>query len=114
MGELRVMRNAAGAGEPLRFKWLFSMATLRAMQVSVAEAKNKLPELIKVVESGETVTICRRGVPVVDLVRTEMSGTRKPKFGTLRGRIKINDPDWWKPMSGKEAEAFIEPRDSEG
>ena len=41
------------------------------MKVSVADAKNKLPELIKAVENGETVTICRRGVPTVDLVRTK-------------------------------------------
>ena len=38
------------------------------MKVSVADAKNKLPELIKAVEGGETVTIYRRGVPVVDIV----------------------------------------------
>ena len=31
------------------------------MKVSVADAKNKLPELIKAVENGETVTIYRRG-----------------------------------------------------
>ena len=69
------------------------------MQVSVAAAKNRLPELIKVAEGGEPVTICRRGVPVVDLVRTEKTNSRKPKFGTLRGRIRIGDADWWKPMS---------------
>ena len=86
------------------------MAIMKFMQVSVADAKNKLPELIRVVEGGEPVTICRRGVPVVDLVRTEMSGTRKPRFGTLRGRVKVVDPDWWKPMSGDEAEVFIEGR----
>jgi len=40
------------------------------MQVSVAQAKKKLTELIKAVEGGESVTICRRGVPVADLVRT--------------------------------------------
>jgi prevent-host-death family protein len=38
------------------------------MKVSVAGAKNKLPELIKAVENGEAVTICRCGVPAVDLV----------------------------------------------
>jgi antitoxin (DNA-binding transcriptional repressor) of toxin-antitoxin stability system len=38
------------------------------MKVSVAGAKNKLPERIKAVENGETVTICRCGVPAVDLV----------------------------------------------
>lgn len=80
------------------------------MQVSVAEAKNKLPELIKAVEAGERVTVCRRGKPVIDLVRTKSGKTRTPRFGTLRGRIKIIDPDWWKPMSDEEVEAFLEGR----
>jgi prevent-host-death family protein len=74
------------------------------MQVSVADAKNKLPELIKAVENGEPVTICRRGVPVVDIVRTKTSARKKPMFGTMKGKIKIIDPDWWKPMTDKEVE----------
>jgi antitoxin (DNA-binding transcriptional repressor) of toxin-antitoxin stability system len=80
------------------------------MQVSVAEAKNKLPALIKRAESGERVTICRRGEPVADLVRSEAPGRRKPKLGTLKGKIKILDPDWWKPMTEEETEAFLEGR----
>jgi prevent-host-death family protein len=80
------------------------------MQVSVAEAKNKLPELIKAVEEGEQVTISRRGVPVVDLVPTKADESLKPKFGTGRGKIKVNDPDWWKPMADQEVEAFLEGR----
>lgn len=75
-----------------------------SMKVSVADAKNKLPELIKAVEDGESVTICRRGVPVVDLVRTQKPKRQKPKFGTLRGKIQILDPDWWKPMTDKEVD----------
>lgn len=81
------------------------------MQVSVADAKNKLPELIKAVEAGQRVTVCRRGVPVVDLVRTKSAKRRKPRFGTLKGRIKVNDPDWWKPMSDKQVETFLEGKD---
>lgn len=77
------------------------------MQVSVADAKNKLPELIKAVEDGEKVTICRRGVPVVDIVRTETPTLKKRKLGTLKGKIKILDPDWWKPMTDEEVEDFI-------
>jgi len=80
------------------------------MQVSVADAKNKLPELIKAVEDGEPVTICRRGVPVVDIVRTKKSTGKKRKLGTLRGQIKIHDPNWWKPMTDEEVEDFIEGR----
>lgn len=77
---------------------------MKAMQFSVADAKNKLPELIKAVEDGESVTICRRGVPVVDLVRTRKPARKKPVFGSLRGRIRVVDRDWWRPMADKEAE----------
>lgn len=80
------------------------------MQIGVADAKNKLPELIKAVEAGEQVTICRRGVPVVDLVRTRAAVHEKPKFGTMKDRIVVNDPDWWKPMTDEEVDAFIDGR----
>ena len=80
------------------------------MKVSVAEAKNKLPELIRAAEGGEPVTIYRRGVPVVDLVQTKTTVTQEPKFGTLRDRIIIHDPDWWKPMPDEEADAFLDGR----
>ncbi|HEV2197885.1 MAG TPA: type II toxin-antitoxin system prevent-host-death family antitoxin [Candidatus Acidoferrum sp.] len=80
------------------------------MKVSVADAKNKLPKLIKAVEDGESVTICRRGTPVVDIVRTSKAAGKKPKFGTLKGKGIIQDPDWWKPMTDEEVEAFLEGR----
>jgi antitoxin (DNA-binding transcriptional repressor) of toxin-antitoxin stability system len=81
------------------------------MKVSVADAKNKLPELIKAVENGETVTICRRGVPTVDIVRTKTPTGRTPRFGTLKDKIKIIDPDWWKPMTDEEVDAMLDERE---
>ena len=80
------------------------------MKVSVAEAKNKLTALIKAAENGETVTICRRGEPAADLIRSAAKLRKKPKLGTMRDKIKIHDPDWWKPMTDEEAETFIEGR----
>jgi prevent-host-death family protein len=77
------------------------------MKVSVADAKNKLPELIKAVENGGQVTICRHGKPVADLVRTKAPARKKPKLGTLKGKVAVHDPSWWKPMSQEEADAFI-------
>jgi prevent-host-death family protein len=77
------------------------------MQVSVADAKNKLPELIKAVEDGEPVTICRRGVPVVDLVRTKQPSRKTRMLGTLKGKIRILDPDWWKPMTDEEVRHLL-------
>jgi prevent-host-death family protein len=78
------------------------------MRVSVADAKNQLPELIKAAENGECVTICRRGVPVADLVRTKARSGEAPKFGTLKGKIVVHDPDWWRPMPDAEVAAFLE------
>ncbi len=81
------------------------------MKVSIADAKSKLPELIKAVENGETVTIYRRGVPAVDIIRTEKPSRKKRKPGTLKGKIHIRDVDSWKPMSDDEGGAFVEGRD---
>ena len=81
------------------------------MQVSVADAKNKLPALIKAVEDGEPVTICRRGVPVVDIVRTKEPTRKKRMLGTLKGKIEVLDPNWWKPMTNEEVEGFLAGRD---
>ena len=81
------------------------------MEVSVADAKNKLPELIKAVEDGRPVTICRRGVPVVDIVRTKKPDRKKRSLGTLKGKIQILDPNWWRPMSDNEVEDFLAGRE---
>ena len=80
------------------------------MKVSVAEAKNTLPRLIKAVEDRESVTIYRHGTPVVDIVRTTRADPQKPKFGTLTGKVTALDPDWWKPMTDDEVDALIEGR----
>jgi prevent-host-death family protein len=80
------------------------------MKVSVAEAKNTLPKLIKTVEDGESVTIYRHGTPVVDIVRTTTADPERPKFGTLNGKVTALDPDWWKPITNDEVEAFLDGR----
>jgi prevent-host-death family protein len=80
------------------------------MKVSVAEAKNTLPKLIKAVEDGESVTICRHGTPVVDIVRTKTATEENPKFGTLQGKVTVLDADWWKPMTGDEVDDLIDGR----
>ena len=80
------------------------------MKVSVAEAKNRLPQLIKAVEDGERVTICRHGTPVVDIVRTTTADSEKPKFGTLNGKVTVLDLGWWKPMTNEEVDTFMDGR----
>lgn len=77
------------------------------MRCNLTAARKKFSELIRTAERGENVTICRRGVPVVDLVLTTTPTRKRPKFGTLRGKIKVLDPDWWKPMTDDEVIAFL-------
>jgi prevent-host-death family protein len=79
------------------------------MKVSVAEAKNKLTQLIQTVERGERVTICRHGKPVVDLVPTQSETRAAPKFGTLKGKLVV-DPKAFEPMTDEEVDAFLEGR----
>ena len=86
------------------------IAIIDSVKVSVADAKNKLPELIKAAENGQRITICRRGKPVADLVGTVKSEKKKPRFDTLKGKVIIRDPDWWKPMTDEEVDAFLEGR----
>ena len=82
----------------------------RGMQISIAEAKAKLTQLIHAVENGERVTISRHGRPVVDLVPTNPEQREKPKFGTGKGKVKILDPRAFDPMTDAEVDAFIEGR----
>jgi prevent-host-death family protein len=81
------------------------------MDVSVAEARNKLTQLLKAVEEGQQITITRHGEPVADLVRTKARKREAPKFGTLSGKGVIVDPNWHKgPETVEEVEAWLEGR----
>jgi prevent-host-death family protein len=78
--------------------------------VTAAYAKIHLPELLNTVAKGESITISRYNKPVAELVPSKALEKPVPKFGTLRGKVKILDPDWARPMTDEEAEAWIEGR----
>ena len=62
------------------------------MDVSIAEAKNRLPELIRAVESGEKVVITRHGKPVAQLAPAPAE--RRPvRLGGMKDRIQFL-PGW--------------------
>lgn len=55
--------------------------------VNVSEAKAKLSKLIDMVYHGETVTIAKNNLPIVDLVPHEPRGRRT--LGIARGLIEV-------------------------
>jgi prevent-host-death family protein len=66
------------------------------MDVSVAVAKNRLPELIRAVEEGEKVVITRHGKPVAQIAPPPPK-RRRVRLGGMKGRIQLL-PGWDAPV----------------
>jgi prevent-host-death family protein len=79
--------------------------------VTAAQAKVQLSALLKRVLNGERITITHYNRPVADLVPTTIAEPPAPKFGTLKGKVRILDPNWHKgPETDEELEAWLEGR----
>ena len=75
--------------------------------VTAAYAKANLPELLADVAKGNSVTISRYNKPVADLIPSQRAVKPVPKFGTLKGKIKLLDPHCFDPMTDAEVDAFL-------
>jgi prevent-host-death family protein len=66
------------------------------MKISITDAKEHLPELLRSAGEGEAVVITRCGAPVAQLVPSA-PGKRVVRFGTMRARIHLK-PGWDDPV----------------
>jgi prevent-host-death family protein len=66
------------------------------MDVSIAEAKNRLPELIRAVEAGGVVVITRHGKPVAQLTPAPVE-RRQVRLGGMKNRVHLL-PGWDAPV----------------
>lgn len=73
------------------------------MDISVAEAKNRLSELIRRVREGERVVITSHGKPVA-LLAPPPPERRVVRYGMMKGRIHIS-PGALDPI---EEDAFLQ------
>jgi prevent-host-death family protein len=62
------------------------------MEVSIAEAKRRLPELIRIVEAGESVIVTRHGKPVAQ-ISPPPPDRRRARLGGMKERISL--PRGW-------------------
>jgi prevent-host-death family protein len=67
----------------------------RAHQYNVADAKARLPQLVRETLAGDEVIIARDNRPLVKLVPL-MGGRRKP--GTGKGQVLHMAPDFDRPL----------------
>jgi prevent-host-death family protein len=73
------------------------------MDINVAEAKNRLSELIRLVREGEKVVITSHGKPVA-LLTPPPPERRVVRYGVMKGRIHIS-PGALDPI---EEDAFLQ------
>jgi prevent-host-death family protein len=66
------------------------------MDFSIAEAKNRLPELIRAVETGKKIVITRHGKPVAQLTAAPAE-RRKIRLGEMKERVRLT-PGWNDPV----------------
>lgn len=92
--------------QPIRTTLLYNSG----VNVTVSYARAHLPELLKAVQRGKTVTISRYARPVADLAPSKQAPKPARRFGTLKGQVKIVDPNWAAPMTTVEVDAFIQGR----
>jgi antitoxin (DNA-binding transcriptional repressor) of toxin-antitoxin stability system len=71
------------------------------IRVNIHEAKTNLSKLIERAEKGETIIVCRRNEPVVEMRATPGSSSKRRVFGGARGKIKI-PPTFFDPLSDDE------------
>ena len=60
------------------------------MNISITEAKAKFSQVIRKVESGESVTITRHGEPVA-ILQAVNNSSDVPKIGSMKGKFEITD-----------------------
>ena len=69
---------------------------MKNVDVSIVEARNRLPELIREVEDGEKVVITRHGKPVAQIAPPPPE-RRRVRLGGMKGRIQLM-PGWDGPV----------------
>lgn len=78
------------------------------LQANVADFKNHLSEYLQKVESGETVEICKRNIPIAKVTLCPIHETNGTVLGCGKKTVKVNcdltEPalDGWEMLKGHE------------
>ena len=76
------------------------MPTILDLEGSIEDAKNRLPSLIRAVESGEQVVITCDGRPIAQLAAPPPEH-REARLGGMKGRIRLLT-GWDEPITEEE------------
>jgi antitoxin (DNA-binding transcriptional repressor) of toxin-antitoxin stability system len=59
------------------------------MKLNLHQVKSQFSKYIDLVESGETVIVCKRNVPVAEIRPIPRKDKKQPKLGWAEGRAKM-------------------------
>lgn len=62
------------------------------MKLNLHEVKDQFSKYIEMVESGETIVVCKRNIPVAEIRRIEKKEKRVPVLGSAAGPGKMMKP----------------------
>ncbi|HEY3353657.1 MAG TPA: type II toxin-antitoxin system Phd/YefM family antitoxin [Polyangia bacterium] len=75
------------------------------LKVNVGEAKAHLSRLLRRLERGETVLLCRRNEPIAELRPITRRPSRPRPIGLARGRFTV-PPSFFEPLPDELTAAF--------
>ena len=76
------------------------------MQVNILEAKNRLSQLIKAAQAGQTVVIANRGQPVAQLTAAQ-AGPVRAAYGNVCGWLQATPLPLHARRTGEEIDADL-------
>ena len=59
------------------------------MKLNLHEVKDQFSKYIEMVESGETIVVCKRNIPVAEIRPIEKKEKRTPILGSAVGQSKV-------------------------
>ena len=75
------------------------------IRVNIHEAKAHLSRLLKQLQQGERIVLCKRNVPVAELVSLPQPRTQPRPIGGARGEFELS-PAFFEPLPEETLTAF--------
>lgn len=75
------------------------------IRVNIHEAKARLSRLLEQAQQGERIVLCKRNVPIAEIVALRTRGTRARQVGGAKGEFELT-PAFFEPLPEETLRGF--------
>lgn len=75
------------------------------LKLNVHEAKTHLSRYLARLSEGEKIVLCKRNVPIAEIVPLKRTRTEPRPVGLAKGRFEV-PPEFFEPLPGELLDAF--------